>query len=149
MRTAEDVQPLLREMTRGQRYAVLATDDHGQPYTSLMAFAASADLKQMLLMTDRRTCKYANIKANRRVAVLLDDRENSTADTQNAVAVTAIGEAEEAAAAACASLIELYLQRHPHLADFARSPNCALVMVKVSFYLVVTRFQQVIEWRPA
>lgn len=98
-----------------QRYAVLATGDRGQPYTSLMALAATGDLMRIILLTERDTKKHANLESNNRVAILIDNRENSGADTKDAVAVTAIGEAEEIAAKSVANLLELHLARHTYL----------------------------------
>jgi hypothetical protein len=45
MSTDVEMQRILSDLFRSQRFAVLATDDHGQPFTSLMAFVASADLR--------------------------------------------------------------------------------------------------------
>jgi heme iron utilization protein len=147
MNIHEDIQQILRRMIDTQRYAVLATNDQGQPYTSLMAFAATTDLKQIILLTERRTQKHANLQSNKRVAILIDNRENSGADTKDAIAITAIGEAEEVAADGCANLLDLYLARHPYLKEFSLLPTCAVVSVKVSSYMVVRQFQLVVEWR--
>jgi len=147
MSTAVEIQPLLKELFRSQRYAVLATNEYEQPFTSLMAFAAAEDLRQLVVLTERATRKFANLKANARVALLIDDRENKGSDTQDSVAVTVIGEAEEVDAEAGALLLDLYLARHPYLAEFAASPSCAIVRVKVNSYLLVSRFQKVLEWR--
>ena len=146
MMTDAEIQSVLGDLFRSQRYAVLATDQRGQPFTSLMAFAASEDLAQLVVLTDRAARKFANLKANSRVALLIDNRENKGSDTQESVAVTAIGEAEELDALADAHLLQLYLARHPYLAAFAASPSCAIVRVKVSSYQLVSRFQEVVEW---
>ena len=95
MSLANTMHELLQPLLAAQRYAVLATDHGGQPYTSLMAFAASEDLQDLTLVTERATQKYANLTANSRVAVFIDNRENVGADTHEAVAVTAIGAAQE------------------------------------------------------
>jgi len=147
MSTDIEIQRVLRDLFRSQRYAVLATDDHGQPFASLMAFAAAEDLRQIVVLTERATRKFANLKANGRVAFLIDDRENKGSDTQDSVAVTALGYAQEAEPEAGASLLERYLVRHPYLAEFAASPDCAIVRVKIESYLLVSRFQKVVEWR--
>lgn len=147
MNTVQEIQLVLRQLFLSQRYAVLATDDHGQPFTSLMAFAATEDLRQIVLLTERTRRKFANLKANRRVALLIDDRENKGSDTQDAVAVTAIGDAEEADFAACAALLPSFLARHPGLSAFAASPSCAVVTVRITSYLLVSRFERVLEWR--
>jgi nitroimidazol reductase NimA-like FMN-containing flavoprotein (pyridoxamine 5'-phosphate oxidase superfamily) len=147
MNTGAEIQLVLRELFRSQRFAVLATDNRGQPFASLMAFAATEDLGQVVILTERTARKFANLVANRRVALLIDDRENKGSDTQDSVAVTAIGEAEEMGPEAGAPLLQLYLARHPYLAAFAASPTCAIVRVKISSYQVVSRFQDVVEWR--
>ena len=147
MNTDQEIQPVLRALFRSQRYAVLATDDQGQPFASLMAFATTADLRQIVVLTERTRRKFANLKANRRVALLIDDRENKGSDTQDSVAVTAIGEAEEAGSGAGVALLDLFIARHPYLAAFAAAPSCAIVTVKISSYLLVSRFEQVLEWR--
>jgi len=147
MSTDVEIQTLLQELFRSQRYAVLATNEHEQPLTSLMAFAAAEDLRQLVVLTERATRKFANLKANSRVALLIDDRENKGSDTQDSVAVTAIGEAQEVDADAGALLLDLYLARHPYLADFAASPSCAIIRVKINSYLLVSHFQKVLEWR--
>ena len=147
MSTDVEIQPALRDLFRSQRFAVLATDDHGQPFASLMAFAATEDLGQVVVLTERATRKFANLKANSRVALLIDDRENKGSDTQDSVAVTALGEAQEVDPDAGAPLLELYLARHPYLAAFAAAPGCAIIQVRIKSYLLVSRFQKVIEWR--
>jgi putative heme iron utilization protein len=147
MSTDVEIQPALRDLFRSQRFAVLATDDHGQPFASLMAFAATEDLGEIVLLTERATRKFANLKANARVALLIDDRENKGSDTQDSVAVTALGEAQEVDPDAGAPFLQLYLARHPYLTAFAASPGCAIIGVRIDSYLLVSRFQKVIEWR--
>ena len=142
-----DIRPALRALLESQRFATLATDDHGQPFASLMAFAATEDLRHLVVLTERTTRKYANLQSNPRVALLIDDRENRGSDTEDAVVVTAIGEALELDPDVGAPLLELFLTRHPYLAGFAASPTCAIVGVTVSSYQLVSRFQQVVEWR--
>jgi nitroimidazol reductase NimA-like FMN-containing flavoprotein (pyridoxamine 5'-phosphate oxidase superfamily) len=128
-----------------QRTAVLATQEMCQPYLSLMAFAATPDLTTIVLATDRYTRKYANLMVEPRVALLVDNRSNTPADTQEAVAVTVLGEAAEAPPAEREKFLSLFLGRHPHLKTFATSSTCALITVKVSTYVVVQRFEEVRE----
>ena len=142
-----DIRPALRALLASQRFAALATDDHGQPFESLMAFAATEDLRHLVVLTERTTRKYANLQSNPQVALLIDDRENRGSDTEDAVVVTAIGEALEFDPDVGAPLLELFLTHHPYLADFAASPTCAIVGVTVSSHQLVSRFQQVVEWR--
>jgi nitroimidazol reductase NimA-like FMN-containing flavoprotein (pyridoxamine 5'-phosphate oxidase superfamily) len=143
-----EIRALLRELFRTQRYAVLATDDQGQPFASLMAFADAADLTQLVLLTERATRKFANLQGNARVALLMDDRGNKGSDTQDSVAVTVTGQAHELTGEAAAPLLALFLTRHPQLREFSASASCAVVRVLVDSYRVVSSFQRVIEWRP-
>lgn len=147
MSTDVETARVLRDLFHSQRFAVLATDDHGQPFTSLMAFLASDDLRQLLVLSDRTTRKFAHLIANSRVALLIDDRENKGSDTRNSLAVSAIGTAREVDADVLVPLRESFLARHPYLSDFAASPTCAMVRVSVDSYRIVSSFQNVLEWR--
>lgn len=147
MNPSESLQEVLQRLFAAQRYAVLATENLGQPYTSLMAFAVTDDLKGLILLTERATHKYANLMGNRRVAVFVDNRENVGSDTDEAVAVTGLGEAEEVSGDECVCLRQAYLARHPYLDQFASSPSCAIVRIRVKSYIVVRHFQDVAEWR--
>jgi len=142
-----EIQAVLQHLFRSQLYAVMATDEYGQPFTSLMAFAATEDLRKLVVLTERTRRKFANLLANPSIALLIDNRENKGSDTQDSVAVTAIGQAHEAEPAACSLLLKLFLDRHPYLATFAASPSCAIVTVNISRYILVSRFEQVLEWR--
>jgi nitroimidazol reductase NimA-like FMN-containing flavoprotein (pyridoxamine 5'-phosphate oxidase superfamily) len=145
MSEEERVRATLEELFRSQRFAVLATQDAAQPYVSLMAFAATPDLKQLIFVTDRDTHKYANLRANPHTAILIDDRSNQDADVHTAIAVTLIGRAEEVTGAERERLLGVFVGRHPYLEAFARSPTSALIRVQVERAVLVSRFQEVRE----
>jgi heme iron utilization protein len=147
MKMPATVQAILPGLLETQKYAVLATDNHGQPYTSLMAFSVTEDLQSFILMTERGRLKYENLMANPRVAIMIDNRENLGSDLEEAMAVTAQGLAEEIAGNARDEWRAFCLARHPALQAFADSPGCALIRIKVTSYVIVRRFQEVIEWR--
>jgi len=147
MKVPDTVQAVLPGLLETQKYAVLATDNHGQPYTSLMAFSVTEDLQSFILMTERGRLKYENLMANPRVAIMIDNRENLGSDLEEAMAVTAQGLAEEIAGNARDEWRAFCLARHPALQAFADSPGCALIRIKVTSYVIVRRFQEVIEWR--
>jgi len=142
----EVIKAALKALFARQRLAVLATrEGDGHPYANLMAFAASDDLKMLLLVTGRATRKYANLSADPRVALLIDSRSHQVSDIHEAVAVTVLGEAEEVTGAERDRLLPAYLAKHPHLEAFASSPSCALFRVHVRSYYLVRRFQEVTE----
>jgi nitroimidazol reductase NimA-like FMN-containing flavoprotein (pyridoxamine 5'-phosphate oxidase superfamily) len=146
--TNEGSWQMLREFFASQRSAVLATTEKGQPYLSLMAFAATGDLRHLLIATYRATRKYRNIGADPRVALLVDNRANQPSDTEQAMAVTALGRAQEAAASEKDRFLGIFLAKHPHLHQFVSSPACALIRVDVERYFLVSNFQEVREVRP-
>jgi nitroimidazol reductase NimA-like FMN-containing flavoprotein (pyridoxamine 5'-phosphate oxidase superfamily) len=135
----------LRRFFSDQKLAVLATSEEGRPYLSLMAFAATADLRSLIVVTPKSSRKYRNLEGEARVALLVDDRTNQGSDFAGAVAVTALGEAEEAKDAQRGPLLDLYLAKHPQLREFATSPQAALIKVKVEKYLLVQKFQEILE----
>jgi nitroimidazol reductase NimA-like FMN-containing flavoprotein (pyridoxamine 5'-phosphate oxidase superfamily) len=139
------VKKHLKELFTSQQLAVLATQNEEQPYTSLVAFASSEDLKQLFFATTRATRKFANLSANSRVSMLVDNRSNKTSDFRKAMAVGALGTAEEIDDYEEDKILEIYLAKHPHLKEFVRSPSCALLRIRVERYYLVSRFQNVTE----
>lgn len=135
----------LQGLFESQRLAVLATQNEGQPYTSLVAFTASKDLKQLFFATTRATRKYANLTADSRVSMLVDNRSNKATDFRWAMAVTATGKAEEIEGREREEASKLYLAKHPHLEEFVSSPSCAFLRISLDRYYVASRFQKVTE----
>jgi uncharacterized protein YhbP (UPF0306 family) len=138
MENAEELSGLIKKVFTSQRFAVLATQSEGQPYSSLIAFAEADNLRSLIFVTSRDTRKYSNTQANRKVAVLVDSRTNQVSDLQNAVAITAIGTIEEVAESNRDYLSGIYLSKHPQLADFLNKPSNALMNVVVAEYVVAT-----------
>ncbi|MGC9347884.1 MAG: pyridoxamine 5'-phosphate oxidase family protein [Anaerolineae bacterium] len=139
----------LTALLNSQRYAVLATvGTDGVPHTSLMAFAPTPDLTRLIFATRRDTRKYASIRSNPTVALLIDNRDNVPEDVERAIAVTATGEAQELRGKARARGSDLYLARHPYMADLVTSPDCALIQVNVTVYQIVSQLDEIVYWRP-
>jgi general stress protein 26 len=136
----------IRKLMMEQRLAVLCTaQPDGQAYTSLVAFAASQDLKQIAFATMRATRKFANLSSNPRVALLLDDRAHQPSDLLDAAALTLRGQARAIEADERIRWTTALLAKHPTMADFLASPDCAVIVVDVDRFQLVTRFQQVTE----
>ena len=143
----EEVRQVVEELFESQKLAVLATHEHGQPYCSLVAFAATDDFEYMLFVTPRLSRKYENMMRDERVSMLVDSRSDEDADFQRAVAVTVTGRAEEISKTDENRLLKLYLERHPHLQEFVLSPDSALMKVTVESCVLVRRFKEVTEIR--
>jgi len=137
---------ILKELCTGQPLAVLATDTGSGPYTSLVAVAISSDLRRLYFATLRATRKWANLTGNHHVSLLIDNRSNQVSDFSRAAAATVIGTAEELSGADLETGLEIFLNRHPHLAAFTASPGCALFRVQIASIYLVTRFQNVMEF---
>lgn len=136
---------LLRELFSRQQFAVLATQDQGMPYGSLVAFAATDDLRTLLFATARQTRKYGNMARESRAALVIDNRENHENDLLAATAVNAAGRAAEVDTARLPGLRQVFLDKHPSLRAFVESADCALIGLQIEVYTVVTQFQQVVE----
>jgi len=146
--SSSELRELLNGLFASQKLAVLATHQDGQPYSNLVAFAATDDLNVLLFATTRATRKYRNLAADPRVSMLMDNRSNRESDFHDAVAVTATGRAEELQDAERRGYSDLFLRKHPHMKEFVLSPTCALVRMQVDCYYVVRYFQTVVELRP-
>jgi len=126
-----------------QYFAVLATRSGENIHTTLVAFAAADDLKTIFVCTPRATRKYANLKLNPLVSLLVHNSSNMATDIRQAIAVTVSGSAEEVPAKRLEAARALYLAKQPHMSGFATSPNTAIIEVTVGRYDVVAHFQEV------
>ena len=142
------VKEQLRHVLESQGVAVLATHAEKGPYTSLVAFAATDEMRRLVFSTARSTRKFRNLSADSRASMLIDNRDNTPADFASAAAATAVGTCVEMAGEERATLAPLLVQRHPQLASFVDSPSCALMAFEVEVFMLVRRFQQVVEIRP-
>jgi len=147
MTNKKQLQREIAELLLSQKLAVLATQSSEVfPYASLIAFAATDDLHKIVFSTPKATRKFANIKHNPKVSLLIDDRSNNAKDFHDAKAVTVLGAVERIDIdASQKELASLYLSKHPYLEDFLRSPSTAFIIISVWSYYLVSRFQEVME----
>ena len=148
IQSIEDAAETLSDLSRlmeGQRFAALATCGESGAYASLVGFAATDDLKAILFCTPKTTKKFANLLREPKVSLLVDNSGNAETDVAQAMAATATGACSEVPPPEREAALDVYLLKHPYLADFARSPNCALMRIEVAAYHVVRRFQDVVE----
>lgn len=126
-----------------QYFAVLATRSGDSIHTTLVAFAASDDLKTFFVCTPRATRKFTNLKQNPSVSLLVHNSSNMATDIRQSIAVTVSGTAEEVPADRLEAARSIYLSKQPHMSGFATSPNTAIIEVTVGRYDVVAHFQEV------
>ena len=136
---------MIKSLFHTQNLGVLATRGKEYPYCTLVGFAGTDDLKHIIFATLRNTRKYGNIKTYPMISILIDSRSNRVDDFKDAMALTILGNAHEAEGEERDRLSGLYLARHTHLKEFIKDPNCALMVLDVRKYIMVTHFQQVME----
>jgi heme iron utilization protein len=143
----KEIQEQIASLLGSQQLAVLSTQREGQPYSSLMAFAFTSDLANIVVATGKSTRKHQNLIQESRVSLLIDNRSNSENDFHAAMAVTVIGKALLIEPSERPEYEKMYLQRHPYLEKFLSSPTTAFVKIAVSHYILVSHFQDVMEYR--
>ncbi|MBW6463437.1 MAG: pyridoxamine 5'-phosphate oxidase family protein [Bacillota bacterium] len=145
----EQTEAEIKEIIFNQPFAVLATQGEGQPYTSLISYAASTDLQHLVFATPVQTRKYSQIIKNKRVSLLIDNRSQQPESINLIRAITVTGQArpleneEEVEQWA-----RLLLNKHSYLAKFVNSNTSGLILIKVVRYFYVRRFQEVYQWIP-
>lgn len=133
----------IKRLFRSQSFAVLSTQQNGQPYANLVAFTSDDDLKQIIFLTPNNTRKYENLTKNPKVAVLVNDTRNEADDINRAICVTATGTAQIIPDQSREKLLRLFLLEHPHLSGFADAPETVLVCIRIDTFFMVNDFQNV------
>jgi nitroimidazol reductase NimA-like FMN-containing flavoprotein (pyridoxamine 5'-phosphate oxidase superfamily) len=144
-----EVEDEIKHLVNSQSFAVLSTQGEGQPYASLISFAASNDLKYMIFATQTQTRKYGLLLKSDKIALMVDNRANSPPSINKISAVTVTGRSrilEDPTESEKWS--KLLLEKHPYLKSFVKTPSTSLVLIKVYRYFYVRRFQEVSEWNP-
>jgi nitroimidazol reductase NimA-like FMN-containing flavoprotein (pyridoxamine 5'-phosphate oxidase superfamily) len=137
----------LKVLDRMEYFAVLATDDEGQPYTSLINFALTPDCKAVIFATPRATRKYRNMIKTKSVALLIDSRSKKTKNLMDTEAVTVIGKARPLRKGkAWEAFANIYIKKHPDLAEFVHSKTTALMVVDAIRCIHVSQFQTISVW---
>ena len=139
----------IKRLVAEESYGVLCTQSQGQPYGSMIAFAFTEDLSTALFATSRFTRKYQILTECKRVAIVVNNRDKFPSDLNKIEAITVTGRSAEIQRDSTDSrLVDLLIQKHPHLKSFITSPSTAVFRVNVVRYFHVHRFQEVREWVP-
>jgi uncharacterized pyridoxamine 5'-phosphate oxidase family protein len=141
----KEVEVLLSSLLKEELFAVLVTKAPEYPYTSLVAFSVTDDLKNLFFVTTKFTRKYHYLIADERAALFIDNRSNRYTDLIDAITVSAMGRIKEVERQSNHNLEKIYLSKHPYLEEFLSSPSSALMCMHVKRYLVVKEFQNVTE----
>lgn len=140
----------IRKLLESQEFAVLATQGKGITVASLITFASSFDLKNLVFATPRDTGKFNLISSNENISILVDDRSLHQDSINKISALTITGEARILSNEN--EILEwggLLLKKHPNLTSFLDASTIAVILVEVVKYHYVKRFQEVWEWNPS
>ncbi len=146
--TAEVMKRLKAFSTR-ESFAVLATSEGGKPYTSLISFAVSPDLKEVIFATPKNTRKFRNIARAKDVSILMDNRSNRKKGLMETEAITVTGEASVLRRGrAWLEYAGILLKKHPELEEFINASTTALIIVGIKSCVHVGQFQTVtvMDW---
>ncbi len=141
--TRDSIQCLLNSTG----FAVLATENAGQPHTSLIAITPLDEGQRLVFATYRNTRKFTNLMQNQRVSVLMDGRAHDAASgAAPGFILSAVGRVQEINAATQPQLLRAHLQKHPDLAAFMQAPDCVLLEMVVEAYQMVRGIDDVTWW---
>lgn len=147
-RDTSEIEDTIRCVLERNRLAVLSTQLNGQPHASLVAFTPLEGLKFLAFATYRSTLKYKSILEDKRLAILIEDRDGDTTRLlDQKLFLTAIGEAIKTPADVRQAYIMTHLARHPDLENFLISPDCEFVLVAIHSYQVVSSINDVRWYR--
>ena len=139
----------ISELFGEQSFAVLATHGTEESYNSLISFVVNDDFSQIIFASPVDTKKIHNIRKNKQVSLLIDNRDTNPESINDILAVTASGKAdiieEEKKKEKLANAL---IKKHSYLADFIKASTTAIIEVDISNYYYVSRFQEVFEWSP-
>jgi nitroimidazol reductase NimA-like FMN-containing flavoprotein (pyridoxamine 5'-phosphate oxidase superfamily) len=145
MEAHNQVLQRIEKIINSQKIAVLGTSRKNEPYSCLVAFVSTKNLKELIFATMRRRLKYQNMMANPRVALMVDDRDKRESDFEATTSITVIGTAEDTVSETREKYAALLIKRHPELTDFVNSPDCAVIRVKVDKIYIVSEFESVLK----
>ncbi|MBU1040122.1 MAG: pyridoxamine 5'-phosphate oxidase family protein [Proteobacteria bacterium] len=143
----------IAELVQAQGHLVLATCScagrEGYPHTSLMSYCPSPDGREFWLATLADTRKYANLQANPRASLLLDDRGGRACGSPSLALTVAAECVPFASAADEAGARRALLARHPELGDFLAADGALVLRLRGLRYQLLSGLTEVFVWSPA
>lgn len=134
----------MARMIRERDLCVLATSAGDVPHASLMSYAVEPDLQYIHMATPANSRKWANLKKNSNMALLIDEREMAVAGNpaQARAKTRALtvgcelspvdGDTEKA------RILAMLSAKHPHLRDFLVQPEIEVIRGKPRWLLLLT-----------
>ncbi|MCX5811339.1 MAG: pyridoxamine 5'-phosphate oxidase family protein [Proteobacteria bacterium] len=139
----------LKFLDKVESFSILATQDTNTPYTSLVAYAITPDLKKLIFATTKDTHKYRNMINSKQVALLIDNRSSGNKNLIKLETLTCLGIARPVKRGNLwDEFARIFLNKHPDFEEFIKAPTTALMEVEIIRYIHVGEFQTVSTWEP-
>lgn len=130
----------IEELLENQPLGVLSTSSKEYPHTTLVAHRTNIQERYAVFVTTTSSRKAENIKENPHVSLFIDNRKNTFKDFRDTIGVTIKGKTNQNP-----EYKEYFLEKHPNLIDFVKSPSTGVFCIKIDRIEVVTEFQKVYE----
>lgn len=142
-----ETKRIISDLLDSQLFCVLTTnlEDTSFPYSSLIAFLNSDDLKYIYFATSRKTTKFSNLLSDPKICMFFDNRSNELEDVSNAITATVLGKVEELDKEKNERILNQLIQKYPQLEDFVKSASTAFLRMDVEEYVVVHSFFKVLR----
>ncbi|MFH1137981.1 MAG: pyridoxamine 5'-phosphate oxidase family protein [Pseudomonadota bacterium] len=129
----EKIAEFLKARTRG----VLATCYNGRPHASFMTYIADEQGVNLFMASLKGTTKYRTLTVNPKVSFLVDNRDDCLRGAAPRIqALTAAGICEDRTSDPDKdSLFQRLAEIDPGLANLVRSPEAALLRLRVESFL--------------
>ena len=131
-----DMLDKIKDLILRKDSCVLATTDGETPHCSLMAYVPCDSGERLFLATSSASRKYQNIQRHPRVSLLIDTRGEQQREFTQAVTVTGTCDFLQDTAK-IAQIKADFVRQHPHLDDFIRKDDIAVMCVEVDFFLLL------------
>jgi nitroimidazol reductase NimA-like FMN-containing flavoprotein (pyridoxamine 5'-phosphate oxidase superfamily) len=141
---SNDMLDRMKALVLSKDSCVLATSAGDKPHCSLMVYVADDQCREIFMVTHRKGTKYANLKQNPNVSLLIDTREEHQGENRpKALALTVNGTFTEIEDPRQITAVgEQLMNRHPHMADFMSDDQVAVFAVKVGSFLLLDGLTQ-------
>ena len=129
----------MKDIVRTNDLCVLATVSEGKPHCSLMSYISDEEGREVYLISNKQTKKYANLMENPTVSLLIDTREEEKGEKRIYIkALTVSGEFQTIKDTKKKDLIRAkFVESHPHLTDFLKDPEAEIFSIRIkSFQLL-------------
>jgi len=129
----------MKDIVKSNDLCVLATVSGGKPHCSLMSYISDEEGNEIYLISHKQTKKYANLKENPVVSLLIDTREEEKGEKRIEIkALTVSGEFQTIKDSKKRdSIRSKFLKKHSHLVDFLNDPGTEIFSIRIkSFQLL-------------